>query len=141
MRSLLLAVFLLGGFLTDGSAQVKIKKVKQEKVPDKPPYTGAELDKYCSNPKKLLVIKMKTQGTMKIQLFDKVAPGHVAQITKLAQEGKYNGCTFHRIIRGFMIQGGDPNSKDDNLANDGSGGMGEKLKAEFSSIPHVKGIC
>src|SRR5438132_13733273 len=125
MRSLLLAVFLLGGFLTDGSAQVKIKKVKQEKVPDKPPYTGAELDKYCSNPKKLLVIKMKTQGTMKIQLFDKVAPSHVGQYTKLAQEGKYNGCTFNRNIRGFMIQGGDANWKYNMLGNEGPGGLDE----------------
>src|SRR5436309_14428857 len=81
------------------------------------PYTGAILDKYCSNPKRLLVIETK-QGTMKIQLFDKIAPGHVAQITKLTKEGKYNGCTFHRCIPGFMIQGVDPNSKDDDLYND-----------------------
>src|SRR5206468_10925888 len=101
-----------------------IAQMKAAKVTDKPPYTGAELAKYCSNPNKLLVIKTK-QGTMKIQLFDKIAPHHVAQIAKLAEEGKYNGTTFHRIIRGFMIQGGDPNTKDNDLSNDGSGGMGE----------------
>jgi peptidyl-prolyl cis-trans isomerase B (cyclophilin B) len=115
-------------------------QTKITKVTDAPPYSGAELDKYCSNPKKLLVIETK-EGTMKIQLFDKLAPNHVAQISKLASEGKYTGCTFHRIIAGFMIQGGDPNSKDEDLSNDGVGGMGDRLNAEFSDVPHVRGIC
>ncbi|MEP7234183.1 MAG: peptidylprolyl isomerase [Ignavibacteriota bacterium] len=110
------------------------------KVTDGAPYTGAELEKYCSNPKRLLVIETK-QGTMKIQLFDKVAPNHVAQITKLAADGKYDGTTFHRCIKGFMIQGGDPNSKDDDLSNDGTGGSGQPLKAEFSAIHHARGVC
>src|SRR5579872_6627084 len=105
-----------------------------------PPYTGDALAKYCSNPQKLLVIETK-QGVMKIQLFDKVAPNHVAQITKLAQSGQYDSTTFHRCIKGFMIQGGDPNSKDNDLSNDGTGGMGDKLKAEFNDVPHVRGIC
>src|SRR5437899_2170928 len=119
MRSFTLAFgFLLSIAVTSAFSQVKITQVK-----DGPPYTGAELAKYCSNPKKLLVIETR-QGTMKIQLFDKVAPNHVAQITKLAEEGQYNGCTFHRCIKGFMIQGGDPNSKDNDLSNDGSGSMG-----------------
>ena len=136
MRSFILAVsFLLSLSVTSAFSQVKITQVK-----DGPPYTGAELAKYCSNPKKLLVIETK-QGTMKIQLFDKIAPGHVAQITKLTKEGKYDGCTFHRCIPGFMIQGGDPNSKDNDLSNDGTGGMGEKLNAEFSNIHHARGIC
>jgi cyclophilin family peptidyl-prolyl cis-trans isomerase len=133
--SILTFFFIASLFVARGESQMKMTKVV-----DASPYTGAELDKYCSNPKKLLVIVTK-QGTMKIQLFDKVAPHHVAQITKLAQDGKYNGTTFHRCIKGFMIQGGDPNSKDNDLSNDGTGGMGEKLVAEFSAIPHVRGIC
>ena len=104
------------------------------------PITGVALDKYCSHPDKLLVIETK-QGTMKIQLFDKVAPNHVAQITKLAKDGMYNGTTFHRCMKNFMIQGGDPNSKDDDISNDGTGSMGERLKAEFNEISHVRGIC
>jgi cyclophilin family peptidyl-prolyl cis-trans isomerase len=110
------------------------------KSEDKAYYAGAELDKYCSNPKKLLVIETKF-GKMKLQLFDKVAPNHVKQITKLASEGKYDGTTFHRIISDFMIQGGDPNSKDDNLANDGTGSMGDKLNAEFNNASHQRGIA
>ena len=104
------------------------------------PYSGAVVDKYCSNPNRFLVIETK-QGMMKIQLFDKVAPNHVAQITKLAKEGMYNGCTFHRVYPGFMIQGGDPNSKDNDLSNDGTGSMGEKLKAEFNEVHHFRGVC
>jgi peptidyl-prolyl cis-trans isomerase B (cyclophilin B) len=104
------------------------------------PYSGAILDRYCSNPDKLLVIETK-QGTMKIQLFDKIAPHHVAQIVKLVEDRKYDGTTFHRVKAGSLIQGGDPNSKDDDLSNDGLGGMGEKLNAEFSGISFLRGVC
>jgi len=136
MRSSILAiVFIFSVLVSCGKSQPGITKVK-----DAAPYTGAALDKYCSNPKKLLVIETK-QGTMKIQLFDKIAPHHTAQIAQLAKDGQYTGCTFHRIIKGFMIQGGDPNSKDADMSNDGTGGMGERLNAEFNEIPHVRGIC
>ncbi|MEI8134474.1 MAG: peptidylprolyl isomerase [bacterium] len=104
------------------------------------PYSGAELDKYCSNPKHLLVIETKL-GTMKLQLFDKVAPKHVEQITRLAKEKFYDGCTFHRCISGFMIQGGDPNSKDDDLNNDGIGGAKTNIQAEFSAVHHARGVA
>ena len=59
---------------------------------------------------------------------------------KLARKGFYDGTTFHRIIPGFMIQGGDPNTKDDDPNNDGTGGPGHKIKAEFSDTPHRRGI-
>lgn len=104
------------------------------------PYTGAVLDKYCSNPNRVLVIETK-QGAMKIQLFDKIAPHHVAQIVKLCQEGQYDGTTFHRVKAGSLIQGGDPNSKDNDLSNDGVGGMGEQLKAEFTNAGFMRGVC
>ncbi len=104
------------------------------------PYTGAKLDQYTSNPEKLLVIETK-QGVLKIQLFDKLAPNHVAQIMKLAQAGQYDGTTFHRVKAGSLIQGGDPNSKDDDLSNDGVGGMGEKLHAEFNAATFYRGVC
>lgn len=109
-------------------------------VTDTPPYSGAELEKYCSNPNRLLIIET-TLGTLKLQLFDKVAPNHVAQITKLAKEGKYDGCTFHRVIPNFMIQGGDPNSKDDNLSDDGTGSMGDRINAEFNDASHKRGVA
>lgn len=103
-------------------------------------YTGPELDALTSNPNKL--VKMETkQGTIKLQLFDKIAPKHVANMLKLVQEGFYNGTTFHRVIPGFMIQGGDPNSKDDDLSNDGYGDPKlTRIPAEFSKLKHERGI-
>ncbi len=106
----------------------------------KPPVSGTALDKATAHPKRHLVIVTK-QGTIKVQLFEKVAPNHVAQIIKLTKTHVYDGTTFHRVIPGFMIQGGDPNSKDDDLSNDGMGGTGTPLKAEFNDIHHARGIC
>jgi peptidyl-prolyl cis-trans isomerase B (cyclophilin B) len=63
-------------------------------------------------------------GEIVLRLFHDVAPGHAKNFTKLAQEGFYNGTTFHRIIPGFMIQGGDPNSKNPDRASHGMGGAG-----------------
>ena len=79
-------------------------------------------------------------GNIVIQLFPDVAPGHVENFVKLAQDGFYDGTTFHRVIPGFMIQGGDPNSKDDDRSNDGQGGPGYTINAEFSDVPHKRGI-
>ena len=79
-------------------------------------------------------------GNIVIQLFPDVAPGHVENFVKLAQDGFYDGSTFHRVIPGFMIQGGDPNSKDDDRSNDGEGGPGYTINAEFSDRPHKRGI-
>jgi peptidyl-prolyl cis-trans isomerase B (cyclophilin B) len=70
-------------------------------------------------------------GKMVIEFYDKDAPKTVANFVKLAQQGFYNGTTFHRVIPGFMIQGGDPNSKDDDRSNDGTGGPGYTVEAEI----------
>ena len=74
-------------------------------------------------------------GDVVIRLRPDLAPGHVARITELASEGFYDGVVFHRVISGFMAQGGDPT---------GTGTSGSKkpnLKAEFSAEPHVRGVC
>jgi cyclophilin family peptidyl-prolyl cis-trans isomerase len=125
---------------SSGNKTTSANKTTMTTTPTGGPYSGTELDKYCSNPKRLLVIETKL-GTMKIQLFDKIAPKHVEQITRLASEKFYDGCTFHRVMRGFMIQGGDPNSKDDDLSNDGTGGADKTIPAEFSSLHHSRGIA
>ena len=105
----------------------------------KPPVTGIKLDQYTAHPKRRLVIVTK-QGTIKLQLFDKVAPKHVANIIALADSHFYDSTTFHRVIPGFMIQGGDPNSKDNDLSNDGTGNGPNRLPAEFNEIHHARGI-
>jgi cyclophilin family peptidyl-prolyl cis-trans isomerase len=71
-------------------------------------------------------------GTMKLELYRDVAPGHVDSMLSLIRKGFYNGLTFHRIIDGFMIQGGDP-------VGNGTGGAGYNLKAEFSDVKHLEG--
>jgi peptidyl-prolyl cis-trans isomerase B (cyclophilin B) len=79
-------------------------------------------------------------GDIVLRFFPDVAPGHVGNFVKLSKEGFYNGTTFHRVIPGFMIQGGDPNSKNPDRSMHGMGGPGYKVKAEFNSKPHKRGI-
>ncbi|HET7909674.1 MAG TPA: peptidylprolyl isomerase [Nitrospira sp.] len=86
------------------------------------------------------VIKTKF-GDMEIVFFPEKAPNHVQNFLKLAKSGYYNGTIFHRVIPGFMIQGGDPNTKDPKRTDTyGMGGPTEKLKAEFNDTPHRRGI-
>lgn len=73
-------------------------------------------------------------GRVTIELYDDVAPKHVARIKELARDGFYDGLTFHRVIEGFMAQGGDPDGM-------GTGGSGQNLPAEFSDKPHHRGAC
>ncbi len=77
-------------------------------------------------------------GKIVIEFYEKDAPKTVANFIKLAKEGYYNGTTFHRVIPDFMIQGGDPNSKDDDRSNDGTGGPGYTVEAEIK-LPHKRG--
>ena len=79
-------------------------------------------------------------GTIVLRFFPDVAPGHVNNFVKLSKEGFYDGTTFHRVIPGFMIQGGDPNSKNSDRSSHGMGGPGYKVKAEFNSKPHKRGM-
>jgi peptidyl-prolyl cis-trans isomerase B (cyclophilin B) len=87
-----------------------------------------------------LVSKGQPLGEIVLKFFPDVAPGHVKNFIKLSKEGFYNGTTFHRVIPGFMIQGGDPNSKNPDRSMHGMGGPGYKVKAEFNSKPHKRGI-
>lgn len=87
-------------------------------------------------------VLVKTKfGEMEIVLFPDLAPKHVESFLKLAKSGFYNGTIFHRIIPGFMIQGGDPLTKDpSNRSRYGTGGPGYNLPAEFNRVAHEKGI-
>ena len=81
-----------------------------------------------------LVLTLDT-GDVRIKLRPDLAPNHVERITKLANDGFYDGVIFHRVIDGFMAQGGDPSGT-------GMGGSKEpNLNQEFSSEPHVRGVC
>ena len=78
-------------------------------------------------------------GNIELRLFPDVAPNHVQNFIDLAKKGFYDGTTFHRVIPGFMIQGGDPNTKNSDRSKHGLGGPGYKVKAEFNKNLHKRG--
>lgn len=78
-------------------------------------------------------------GNIELRFFPDVAPNHVNNFIELAKKGFYDGTTFHRVIPGFMIQGGDPNTKSPDRSTHGMGGPGYSLKAEFNNKTHKRG--
>lgn len=87
------------------------------------------------------VAELKTsKGTIVIRFFPDVAPNHVKNFLDLSKSGFYNGVKFHRVIPGFMIQGGDPNTKNADQSVWGTGGSGKNIKAEFNPVHHRRGI-
>lgn len=98
------------------------------------------------DPENTLVLET-TKGTVAIELYPELAPGHVARIKELAREGAYDGVLFHRVIDGFMAQTGDVKfgKKGGDSFNPSRAGMGGSdkpdLKAEFSNVKHVRGTC
>ena len=88
----------------------------------------------AADPENTLIMQLET-GPVTIRMRPDLAPGHVERIKELAREGFYDGVVFHRVIDGFMAQGGDPTGR-------GSGGSDKPdLKAEFSAEPHIRGVC
>ncbi len=85
-------------------------------------------------------MKEETWGQVVLRFYPDVAPNHVKNFFKLAQDGFYNGTTFHRVIPGFMIQGGDSNSKNPDRSTHGMGGPGYGVMAEFNGKPHERGV-
>lgn len=79
-----------------------------------------------------MVVMNTTKGPVVIELYPNVAPKHVESFKTLISKGFYDGLTFHRVVPGFVVQGGDP-------IGNGTGGPGYKLKAEFSNLPHKRG--
>lgn len=78
-------------------------------------------------------------GNITLKFFSDTAPNHVANFIELANDGFYDGTTFHRVVPSFVIQGGDPNTKSDDRSTHGMGGPDHKVKAEFSKLPHKRG--
>jgi peptidyl-prolyl cis-trans isomerase B (cyclophilin B) len=88
-----------------------------------------------------LAIITTTEGEMTVEFWDDVAPKTVENFKTLAKKGFYDGTAFHRVIKGFMIQGGDPLTKDASKeAVWGTGDPGYKIKAEFNNKSHVRGV-
>ena len=90
--------------------------------------------------KEVAVVKT-SEGEMVLEFWPDVAPNHVENFKKLAKQGFYDGTCFHRVIKGFMIQGGDPNTKDESKKSSwGMGDPGHTVKAEFNKKSHVRGV-
>ena len=117
-------VLFIGFFIQNVSAEIKEKK-----------FTKGEIKKMAETK---AVIETKF-GNIELKFFPDVAPNHVNNFIELAKKGFYDGTTFHRVIPGFMIQGGDPNSKSPDKSTHGMGGPGHTVKAEFNAKPHKRG--
>jgi peptidyl-prolyl cis-trans isomerase B (cyclophilin B) len=101
---------------------------------------AAEEKTATNSPNEVAVIKT-SEGDMVVQFWSDAAANTIENFKKLARQGFYNGTIFHRIVKGFMIQGGDPNSKDPAKEDRyGEGGPGYKIKAEFNDHSHERGV-
>lgn len=121
-KGLILVLMLL--FAVSAQAETKNKKFAKEEIKKMSETTA--------------VIETKF-GNIELKFFPDVAPKHVNNFIELAKKGFYDGTIFHRVIPGFMIQGGDPNSKNPDKTSHGTGGPGHTVKAEFNDKPHKKG--
>jgi len=119
-----LVLFFLLLFLNWAGAEIKQKTFSQEEI------------KKMSETTALIETKF---GNIELKFFSEVAPNHANNFIELAKKGFFDGTTFHRIIPGFMVQGGDSNSKNPDKSKHGMGGPGYTLKAEFSDKPHRRG--
>ena len=144
--TVVLTAFMLAGCLAACGSSAKetaentaAEKSAENAVAEENTEAAAQEDEAAKEPLRHIEIEIADYGTVKLELDPNEAPITVANFIKLAQDGFYNGLTFHRIMDGFMIQGGDP------LGN-GSGGSSEHIKGEFAangvdnSISHKKGV-
>jgi cyclophilin family peptidyl-prolyl cis-trans isomerase len=123
---------------TDNITQKEVTKVADTiKKTDDKVITDTTKSKDKSKETNTVVIET-SMGDITIELYEADAPLHVKNFKKLVTSKFYEGTTFHRVINGFMIQGGDPNSKDDDRSNDGIGGPGYTIPAEIK-LRHEKG--
>lgn len=88
----------------------------------------------------MAVVELADHGAIHISLYPELAPQAVENFETLVSQSYYDGVTFHRVIPGFMIQAGDPLSRDDNPHNDGRGGPGHTIPDEFSQAPMSRGV-
>jgi len=120
----LFMLFLVLAVAVSASAEIRNKQFTKKEI------------KKMADTKALIETKF---GNIELKFFPDVAPNHVNNFIELASKGFYDGTTFHRVIPGFMIQGGDPNSKNHDKSTHGMGGPGYELKAEFNDKPHKRG--
>jgi peptidyl-prolyl cis-trans isomerase B (cyclophilin B) len=109
----------------------------EEPAPAPEPPSPEEL--VSEGPHDAAVLALEDLGEIRIELLRELAPDTVENFVKLAESGFYDGTSFHRVIPGFMIQGGDPLTTNHDPRDDGRGGPGYTIRDEFSAYPHVRG--
>jgi len=125
--------------LAIGRAEEPKKETKEEPKKEEGKTQAKEENKTVNN-NEVAVIKT-TEGEMVVEFWPDVAPKTVENFKTLAQKGFYDGTAFHRIVKGFMIQGGDPLTKNPNEESSwGTGDPGYKIKAEFNDRSHQRGV-
>jgi len=129
------------GVLASGSASAADPSTTAAAAPAKAKTTAAAKPKAAkAGTADEVAILDTSKGRMVLEFWDKEAPKTVANFKSLARSGFYNGTGFHRIMKNFMIQGGDPKSKNPKASDLGTGGSGRPVPDEFNSHPHVKGV-
>ena len=108
--------------------------------PPPAPATAAEEKKPMTQYENKVAELHTSAGEIDIRFYPDVAPNHVKNFIDLAEKGFYNGTKFHRVIPGFMVQGGDPNTVSGSPSTWGTGGSGKNVGGEFNSVKHVRGI-
>lgn len=140
--ALIASLALASGCATPNTDTTSSETTVQKKEVKVDPKKQAEIDSQTDSslPAGTQVAVLETaKGRIVFKFFPANAPNTVANFIKLAQSGFYDGTKFHRVEPGFVIQGGDPLSKDDDPSNDGSGGPGYTIKAEFNDLKHLDG--
>lgn len=108
---------------------------------EKPAEAAPLEEEKAAEPVKEVAVIKTSAGEMVVEFWPEVAPNTVENFKKLAKQGFYDGTAFHRIIKGFMIQGGDPKTKDLSKVDEyGTGDPGYKIKAEFNDRKHTRGV-
>jgi peptidyl-prolyl cis-trans isomerase B (cyclophilin B) len=134
LLSAVLGMFVIGAAWADDTA------TKSPAATPPAEKAAAKAAKPAAKPMNEVAVMETSKGRMVVEFWEKDAPQTVANFKKLARQGYFDGTGFHRIIKGFMIQGGDPKSKNPSATDLGTGGPGYTIKDEFNSHPHVKGV-
>jgi len=129
MKRILLVIIFFAFFLSLFTSESFSQEVRYRK------FSSAEVKKMSEQ----RAIIHTNLGDITLKFFPEVAPNHVNNFIELAKKGFYNGTTFHRVVPRFVIQGGDPNSKNPDRSKHGMGGPGYQVKAEFNKKPHRRG--
>jgi cyclophilin family peptidyl-prolyl cis-trans isomerase len=109
-----------------------------DEMPVEKPVTAADL--IAPGPHDHAILEIRNMGSIRIELLAEIAPQTVENFIKLAEEGFYAGIQFHRVIPGFMLQAGDPESRNPDPRSVGGGGPGYTIPDEFSAFPHTRGV-